>query len=287
MAAFVLSIREGLEAVLLVSILLGTLRRLGRMELARYVWAGVGAAAAASLSAAAALSAAGVELAGTAEALFEGVTLLLAAGVLTGMLFWMRAQGRAQSVRLAAEVERASGARVTVEGMPHAGQGAQYGTLTLFSVAFLAVLREGVELALLLAASVFGSSAAGTAVGAALGLGTAATLGTLLFRGVIGLNFRRFFQVSNVVLIVFAAGMVALGVHELVEAGLVPGLTGHVWDTGRVVSDESPLGGLLRAVFGYSSDPTLSEVLAYAGYLAAVSWALWLRPHARVATARR
>ncbi len=83
-------------------------------------------------------------------------------------------------------------------------------------------------------------------------------------------------------MIVFAAGMVALGVHELVESGMLPGLAGPVWDTGAALSDESTVGGLLRAVFGYISDPTLIEVVAYLGYLAIVSWLLWFRPRRQV-----
>jgi high-affinity iron transporter len=285
LTAFLLSIREGLEAVLLVSILLGTLRRLGRLDLARYVWLGVGLAVTISLTAAAALSAAGIELTGPTEAIFEGGTLLLAAAVLTGMLFWMRRQGGALSARLASEVQRAAQSDVRGDRTGDA-RTAQYGSITLFSVAFLAVVREGIELALLLAASVFGSSAATAAVGAVAGLGTAAVFGVLLFKGVVGLNYKRFFQVSNVIMIVFAAGMVALGVHELVEGGLLPGLIAPVWNTGAVLSDESTIGGILRAVFGYTSDPALIEILAYVGYLTAVSWALWFRPRRQPVVAR-
>jgi high-affinity iron transporter len=283
-SAFFLSIREGLEAVLIISILLGSLRRIGRMDLARYIWLGVGVALIVSTVVATSLSAAGIELRGTAEAVFEGSTLLLAAVVLTGMLFWMRGQGSALSARLATEVQRAAQAE---DAAGPQGQTAAYGRAGLFSVAFLAVVKEGIELALLLAASVFGSSVGAAALGAVVGIATAATLGILLFRGAVRLNFKRFFQVSNIVMIVFAAGMVVLGVHEFVEAGLLPGMVGPIWNTGAYLSDDSGVGALLRALFGYISDPTLTEVLAYLVYLAVVGWALWLKPRPQVAAVRR
>jgi high-affinity iron transporter len=282
MSAFLLSIREGLEAVLIISILLGTLRRLDRMDLARYIWSGVGVALVISFGVAVALSAAGVELRGTTEAIFEGATLLLAATVLTGMLFWMRNEGAALGARLTSDVQRAARPGAG-SGVAESEQTGRYGAITLFSIAILAVVREGIELALLLAASVFGSSIASTATGATLGLGAAAIFGVLLFRGVVRLNFKRFFQVSNIIMIVFAAGMVALGVHEFVEAGVLPGLINHVWNMGQVLSDESTAGGLLRSLFGYTSDPALIEIVAYLGYLTLVSWALWFRHSPRPA----
>lgn len=286
MSAFLLSIREGLEAVLIVSILLGSVRRLGHNDLARFVWLGVAAALAVSIAGAAALSAAGFELEGVREQVFEGITLLLAATVLTAMLFWMRRQGANLSRELAAKVRRAATDAPGPESAAGEGPTRPYSGAALFSIAFLAVVREGVELALLLAASAFSSSISATATGAAVGLATAAAFGGLLFRGVVKLNLKRFFQVTNVILILFATGMFALGVHEFVEAGLLPAFAGPVWNLGRVLSDESTAGGLLRALLGYVSDPTPIEVLAYAGYFAAVGWALWLRKPPQTHAAR-
>lgn len=138
MAAFLLSLREGLEAALIIGILLGAVRRFGRGELGRFIWYGVAAAVAASAAAAGGLVAAGIELEGRAEAVFEGVMLILAAGFLTGMIFWMRRQGAVWRASLAADVREAA----VVTG----GWG-------LFAIAFLAVAREGIELALLLVAT--------------------------------------------------------------------------------------------------------------------------------------
>jgi high-affinity iron transporter len=103
-------------------------------------------------------------------------------------------------------------------------------------------------------------------VGAVLGLGGAIVLGWLLFATTRRLNLRNFFQITNVLLLFFAAGLVAHGVHELNEAGWIPPIIEHVWDINHIVSDKSEVGGILKALFGYNGDPSLSEVLAYLGY---------------------
>jgi high-affinity iron transporter len=274
-SAFLLSIREGLEVVLIISIVLGALRRLGRQDLARFIWMGVGAALLISLGVAASLSAAGIAFEGLGEQIFEGLTLLLAAAVLTTMLFWMRSHAGELSARLSAEVRRAA---VGADGQaaPTGRPLDNVGT-AMFFVGFLAVLREGIELALLLAASAMSSSVAATVAGAGLGLGTAAALGYALIAGAVRLDMRLFFRVSNLVLVLFAAGMIALGVHEFVGAGLLPPLIDPVWNLNPVISDESLPGQLLKTLFGYDGRPALSEVVAYLGYLGFVAWALWLR----------
>ncbi len=257
MVAFLLSLREGIEAALIVSILLGTLRRTeAPRSAARPVWLGVGTALAASLGLAALLGAIGADFEGRGQQIFEGMVVLLAAGVLTWMIFWMQGQGRQIQARLSAEVRR------TVAAPAEA--------VSLFGVAFLAVFREGVELALFLAATVFAAGAGQTVLGAALGLAAAAALGALLFAGTIRLKLGRFFQLTGALLVLFAAGMVAYGAHELVEAGVLPGLIDPLWNMGRLLSETSLLGQLLKALFGYHSEPALSEVLAYAAYFLAV-----------------
>jgi high-affinity iron transporter len=279
-----LSIREGLEGVLIASILLGTLRRLGRDDLARYIWLGLGAALLVSGGIAAALSVAGIEFEGVGEQLFEGITLLLAVAVLTGMLFWMREEAPRLGARLKADVGHA------VESAGHAGEGAarrprHYAGLTLCAVAFLAVVREGIELALLLAATALSSSILSTAVGAVLGLATAVVIGLLVFRGAVRLNFKRFFQITTVILVLFAAGMMALSVREFIDAGVIPGLINPVWNLNYVISNDSALGLFLKTLFGYDGSPALPQVVAYVAYLSVVGWALWGRRPPRPALA--
>ena len=261
MTAFFLSLREGLEAALIVSILLGTLRRLGRSELRGYVWLGVASAIAVSVAAAAGLLAAGIELEGRAEEIFEGILLLLAAVFLTAMIFWMQRQGRQIRAEIEADVQEAA-ARAT--------GGA--GGWALFAVAFLAVVREGIELALLLVATAFAGEATGMLVGAVLGIALAIGFGVMLYQGVLHLNLKAFFQVTNVLLLFFAAGMVALGIHELVEAGLMPALMDPIYNINAVLSDKSTLGQVFKSLLGYNGNPALSETLAYVGYLVLVGW---------------
>jgi high-affinity iron transporter len=283
MAAYLLSLREGLEAVLLISMLLSALRRLGRNDLVRWVWLGVASALVVSLAVGVALSVAGIEFHGRSEQVFEGSVFLLAAGVLTGMLLWMSGQGAQLHGRLTTEVQRATevapdvGGRQADSPVPSVARRARDRGLSLFAVSFLVLVREGLELALLVAATAFGSSLVAAATGTLFGLASAAALGLLFFLGAVRLNLKRFFQVANVILILFAGGMVALGIHEFVEAGLLPGLLNPIWNLSPVLSDQSTVGGLLRSLLGYSSDPALTEVLVYVGYLAVVSWALWWR----------
>jgi high-affinity iron transporter len=277
MTAYLLSLREGIEAVLLISMLLSTLRRLDRNDLIRWVWLGVGSALVVSLAMGLALTVAGIGFHGRGEQVFEGSVFLLAAGVLTGMLLWMHGQGAQLHGRLTAEVRRATETVPTEVASIAPPATVRYSGLSLFAVSFLALVREGLELALLVAATAFGSSLVAAAAGTLLGLASAAVLGLLFFLGAVRLNLRRFFQVANVVLILFAGGMVALGINEFIEAGLVPGLLNPIWNLSAVLSDQSTVGGLLRSLLGYSSAPALTEVLVYVGYLALASWALWGR----------
>lgn len=261
MTAFFLSLREGLEAALIVSILLGTLRRLGRSELRGYVWLGVASAIAVSVTAAAGLLTAGIKLEGRAEEIFEGILLLLAAIFLTAMIFWMQRQGRQMRAEIEAHVQEAA---------TRATGGA--GGWALFAVAFLAVVREGIELALLLVATAFAGEATGMLVGAVLGIALAVGFGAMLYQGVLHLNLKAFFQVTNVLLLFFAAGMVALGIHELVEGGLVPALMDPIYNINAIFSDKSTLGLLFKSLLGYNGNPALIETLAYVSYLLIIGW---------------
>jgi high-affinity iron transporter len=263
--SFLLSLREGLEASLIIGIVLGALRKLRRPDLVPTVWLGVICASVLSILAAVMLIAIGFELEGTAEEIFEGVTMFIAAGVLTWMIFWMNSQSR----HIKGELE--SGVTRAVTTSDRRG---------LFWLSFVAVAREGVELALFLAATVFvvvgreGSLGSLALIGAVLGLGTAALLGWSLFASTVRLDLRRFFRVTGLLLLIFAAGLVAHGVHEFVEAGFLPALIDPIWNLGAIIPESSLFGQVLGTLFGYSSDPSLVEMVAYFGYLAGVLIAL-------------
>jgi high-affinity iron transporter len=125
-----------------------------------------------------------------------------------------------------------------------------------------------------------------TGLGVALGISAAAMIGALLYQGVLRLNLAVFFRVSNVLLLLFAAGMVGLGAHELIEAGLLPAVVDPLWNVNPILSDKSMPGELLKSLFGYNGNPALTEALAYIAYLGAIGWALWRRQASgQVATA--
>jgi len=230
-AALLIAFREGLEAALIVGIVLSYLKKIGYKRQAA-VWWGVASAVTVSVVAGVALQALGVAFEGRGEELFEGITMLLAAGVLTWMIFWMQRQGRSIRAELEADVRQAvtSGSR-----------------WALFALAFVAVVREGIETALFLTAAAFSATPAQTLIGGGLGLALAVAVGWLLFVVSVRLDVRAFFRVTSVLLILFAAGLVAHGVHELQEAGVVPVVVEHVWDINPVpiAAGDSELRGLL------------------------------------------
>ncbi len=253
--SFLLALREGLEAALIVGVTLGVLAKMRRPRFTRWVWAGVAAAGLLSVTAAIVINALGAELEGRPEEIFEGVTMLLAAGMLTWMIFWMQRQGRQVQAGLEADVRQAASA------------GHAWG---VFGIAFVAVLREGIETALFLTAAAMTSGAVATLLGGLAGLLAAAVLGWALFAASVRLDVRRFFQVSGVLLILFAAGLVAHGVHEFNEAGLIPAIVEHVWDLNPILPEKSGLGLVLATLFGYNGNPSLSELISYGLYYVAV-----------------
>jgi len=268
--SFLLTLREGLEAALVVGIIFGILRQLGRPDLRRVAWAAVGAAVALSFALAVALHAIGAEFEGRAEKLFEGTAMLLAVVILTWMILWMRRQARFIKGRLEAEMR----------GALRSGH-----NWALAGVVFLAVVREGIETALFLtAANVATGDGVATLIGALAGLGAAVVLGWAIYAGAGQLNIRRFFEVTSVLLLVFAAGLFAHALHEFVELGWLPALADEVWNLKPVLSDSSTVGSMLRVLVGYNDNPTLLEVIGYLGYwlvtLAGVNW-LANRPQVR------
>ena len=268
LSSYVLSLREGIEAALILGIVLSALRQMQRTDLSGAVWFGAGSAGVLSLAAAVLLTFLGLELKDPAEAVFEAFTMLLAAGILTWMIFWMNTRSRQVKADLESGVQKAM----------------QAGKWSLFGLAFLAVLREGVELALFLTAAAFSSSASQTVLGALLGLGTAALLGLFLFASTVRLNMRRFFQITGFLLVFFAAGLVGHGLHALNELGWVPPIIAHVWDLNPILNDQSTPGQVLSTLFGYSGSPSLTEVLAYTTYFLIVIMGLRWMQHEKPAS---
>ena len=261
LAAFVITLREGLEIALVVGIVLGYLAKVARREQSLYAWMGVIAASVASAMLAIGMRVFGAELEEPSEQIFEGTTMLLAVAVLTWMVFWMRSQARFFQARLEQQIQ------VAVTRQQNWG---------LFALTFIAVFREGVETALFLAANAFAADAGQTLVGALLGLAVASAAGALIYASARRVNLRLFFDITSVFILLFAAGLLAHAVHEFQEIGWLPILTAMAWDTRWLLTNQSFVGSLLRSLVGYNAQPSLLEVASYAGYwlivLQAIRW---------------
>ena len=265
-ATFVIGLREGIEAALIVSILLAYLRKLDRPDGTRLVWLGASGALALSALIGTGIFVAGASFEGRAEQLFAGTATLAAVAVLTWMIFWMRRQ--AASIRAELQ-EKVDGALLA-------------GGFALSAIAFFAVFREGVETALFLYAAAAGTAVEGAAIGgqlfgALLGIVAAVVLGFLIYRGGIRLNLRAFFRVTGLALAVIAAGLLAYGLHEFQDAGILPILGARAFDLSATLPDDSGVGAILRGLVGYHATPSVLEVLAWVTYVATVAGA-FLRP---------
>ena len=248
LSSFLLSFREGLEAALIIGVLLGVLKKLGQDKQQKVVWLGTGVAIVSSILIAIIFKNIGASFEGRSEAIFEGIAMLIAAGILTWVIFLMQSQSQSFKEKFESDVKS------TVF---------KNNSFALFSLVFLSVFREGVELAIFLTAVAFISENAQVIIGAILGLTTVAAFALLLFKRLLKLNVGKFFQITSFVLIFFAAGLVAHGVHELNEAGIIPSIIEHVWDINHVVDEASISGEFLKTLVGYNGNPSLTEVISY------------------------
>jgi len=260
-ASFLIALREGIEAALIVSIILSYLKKVHAQQLAKPVYVGMILGVLGSIAIGAVFLLLSVEFEGTAEQVFEGSTMLLAAAILTTMILWMSRNSKAYSEDLKSKVERALNTKQS------------YG---LAGLAFVSIVREGIETVLFLGSTSFTSEGVQTLVGGSLGLLVAVLVGMAIVRYSVKMNMRRFFNVTGILLVLFAAGLVANGLGEFSEAGLVPPLVDHVWDSNWIVVGDGQLGMLLNALFGYNAAPSLTQILGYVGYwVLVVAWIYW------------
>ena len=256
LANFLIGLREGLEAALIVSILVAYLVKSGRRHLLPQIWLGVAIAVAISLGFGAALTFGPKGLTFEAQEFIGGLLSIVAVGFVTWMIFWMAKAARSLSGELRSQIDRAADAS----------------RWSLVIVALLAVGREGLETALFLwaatqtAAQGSGGSTAGPLLGAALGLLVAVVLGYLIYRGALKINLSRFFTWTGAFLIVIAAGVLAYGVHDLQEARFLPGLNNLAFDVSGAIPPTSWYGPLLKGVFNFSPATTVLEAAAWLGY---------------------
>jgi len=251
---FLIGLREGLEAALVVGILVAYLVRTGRRDRLAPVWLGVGVAVLLSIAVGAMLTYTSATLSGGAQETFAGATSMVAIAFVTWMIFWMRRTARHLSKDLQGKLAEA----LTM------------GSLALALTAFLAVGREGLETAVFLWSAIEATSdGAQPVIGASLGLVVATILGSLLYKRSVKLNLATFFSWTGGFLIVVAAGVLAYGVHDLQEARILPGEDTLAFDVHHVVEPGSFLGTLLKGTFNFSPATT---------WLQAVVWVLYVVP---------
>ncbi|MFC6881960.1 MULTISPECIES: iron uptake transporter permease EfeU [Actinomadura] len=264
---FLIGLREGLEAALVVSILIAYLVKSGHRRALTPVWAGIGLAVVLAVGFGIALSAASSEMQFKTQELFGGVLSIIAVGLVTWMVFWMRRTARFMKAELEGKLEGAVGV----------------GPVALATVAFLAVGREGLETALFLWTNISNSSGGSTQpiVGAFLGLAVAVVLGYLLYRGGLKLNLKRFFTWTGAALIVVAAGVFGYGFHDLQEAEVFPGLNAIALEPHEFFARFGRTGDWLQTLFqgvlNVTPQITWLQLVMWAAYLVPVM-ALFLRP---------
>lgn len=265
LAPFLIMLREGIEAALIVGIIAGYLRQTGRGEWLPTIWIGVFLAVALSLFLGAGLLLVAADFPQKAQEAFEAVIGLIAVGVLTWMVFWMRRAARGVRAGLQADID-------------HAMEAPAGATWALIGMAFFAVAREGLESVFFLLAIFQQSPGPAAPLSALAGVAIAVLLGLAIYRGGIRIDLARFFRWTGIFILLIAAGLLAGVLRNLHEAGLWNQLQMPVFDLSETLPVSSVFGTILSGLFGYHHAPTLGEALVWAGYLA-VTLPLFLRPN--------
>ena len=254
-ANFLIGLREGLEAALIVAILVAYVVKLDQRQLLPRLWAGVALAVVLSLGAGALLTFTTASLSDAAAETFAGVTSLAAVGLITWMIFWMARNARAIKAHLHGEVDRA----LTRSGW------------ALAVVAFFAVIREGLETALFLYAGMQSSGERGAPlIGAFLGLALAVGLGVLMYVGTVRLDLSRMFFWTGIALVVIAAGVLRYAIHEFQEVGILPGMDDYVFDLTGQIDPAGWFATLIRGLFNITPAMTSLEIFGWLAYIVIV-----------------
>lgn len=262
LANFLIGLREGLEASLIVSILVAYLVKTGRRREITHIWSGVAAALAVVIAVFTVITIVFDQLPFIWQETVGGVLSILAAALVTWMIFWMR--------RTARNLKR------ELEG--HMQTALSLGPLALFLVAFLTVGREGLETAAIIWSTIIGSTTASPFIGATAGILVAVVLGFLIYRGALRINLGVFFNVTGALLIVVAAGVLAYGIFDLQEAGILPGFDSRAFDISETIPPASWYGTLLKGTVNFQPDPSWLQVIGWTAYIVPVLW-LYLRKH--------
>jgi len=262
LSTFLIALREGLEAALIVGILVAYLVKTGRNHLLAPLWIGVGTAIAASLALGGFLSFTSAELSDRGEEFFAGTTSFLAVGFVTWMVFWMKRAARGLRDELHGKVDSAVGA----------------GSLAIAVTAFVAVVREGLETALFIYTNFKTVGAASSAtIGLILGLALAVALGYLIYNRSVKINLSKFFQITGTALVGVAAGVLSYGIHEYQELGWLPGVDSYIWDVTSWMAKDSILATVLAGSIGFDTTTSWLQFIVAGAYIGIILW-LYLKP---------
>src|SRR5690349_1394959 len=264
-----IGLREGLEAALVVVILLAFLKKTNRTWGTRYVWLGVGTAIALSVVLGAALTYGTRQLSFEAQELIGGLASIIAVGFVTVMVFWMKSAARTISGELKGKLDKAL----------------DLGPFAVALVAFLGVGREGLETAIFFYATAEAAGAGNNVplLGWLVGFAGAVALGWLIYRGALKINLGKFFKWTGVALIIVAGGILSYGIHDLQEAGVLPGLNNLAFDVSGTVDPSSWYATLLKGTLNFTPATTVLQAVAWVLYVGTVMF-FFLRPGKATAT---
>ena len=269
LSTFIIALREGLEAALIIGILVAYILKTDRRHLLAPLWSGVAAAIAGSIGLGLILSKTSEELTERAEEIFVGTTSFLAVALVTWMVFWMKRTARTLKADLQGKVDLAL----------------RTGPLALAGAAFFAVIREGLETALFVYSNFNTVANTGSsALGLILGFAVAISLGYLIFKSAIKLDLSKFFRYTGVALVVVAAGVLSYGVHEFQELGWLPGGESYAWDLSSLIPKESLLGATLGGLVGFDNTTSWLQLGIWTIYLTTVLGAYLSKPRTRALT---
>jgi high-affinity iron transporter len=253
LAPFLIMFREGVEAALIVGIIASYLRQTGRTRLMKFIWEGISLATLMCLIVAVILQLTSQDFPQKQQELFASAIALIAVGVLTWMVFWMRKAARSIKGELQSQVELALSSDRT--------------GLALVGMAFLAVAREGLETVVFLLATFQQNLGIQAPLGALLGYMAAIAVGVGIYQGGIRINLSRFFRWTGAFIILVAAGLFSSAFRAAHEAGVWNLFQATVFDASEILPTHSLIGSVLAGIFGYNDTPSVSEVMAYFGYL--------------------
>ena len=268
-ASFIIVFRETLEASLIIGIVLSYLERINARSKFRQVWYGTVLGIGISIGAAFVLTSAMDGFTGVSEKIFEGVTFLIGAALLTTFILWIM-----KEERYSASLHEKIDVSLTNRRI-----------LGIFFLVFISILREGIETVIFFQSLInIQESAAPAWIGSLLGAALAVIAGVLIYFSEKKISLKRFFQVTNIILIFFAAGMIAYGIHELQEAGIIPIVIEHMYNINPpvltegvypILHEKGAVGSILKGLLGYNGNPSLFEVISYIIYIALIGL-FWL-----------